>query len=166
MEILISEDEIAKKITKLAGQISEDYSGKEIDVICLINGASFFCADLSRKITAPVRIHFFGFTSYTTPNDTGEVKITNDIAEALNGKHILIVEGIVVSGRTPKFVYEYFRLREPASIEYCAVGIKPNSLSVDLNIKYYAFEFESDLIVGGYGIGRGIEKSLPYLIRL
>lgn len=163
-EIITSEKDVLQKVELLALTISNDYKDREIDIICLINSASFFCADVARKITVPIRMHFLGFSSYSTANDSGEVKITHDIQEPLYNRHILIFEGIVVSGRTPKFIYEYLKLRKPASIEYCAVGIKPKSLSVDLSIRYHAFEFEPDQIVGGYGIGKGVEKSLPYLL--
>ncbi len=165
-KILISESEISNRTDAIAKAISEDYSGKEVDIICLINSASFFYADDVRKITIPVRIHFLGFSSFSTSNDTGEIRITHDIQEPLNNKHVIIFEGIVVSGRTPKYVLDYLKIRKPASLEYCAVGIKPAILSVNLNIKYYGFELEPNMIVGGYGIGKGVEKSLPYLIEL
>jgi hypoxanthine phosphoribosyltransferase len=164
--ILISESEISKRTDDIAKAISEEYSGKEVDFICLINSASFFYVDIVRKMTIPVKIHFLGFSSYNSSNDTGEIRITHDIQEPLNNKHVIIFEGIVVSGRTPKYVFDYIKLRKPTSLEYCAVGVKPAALAVDLKVKYYGFEFEPDIIVGGYGIGKGIEKGLPYLIAL
>ncbi len=164
--ILISEGDIKTKISEIAEEISLDYDGKEIDIICVMNGASFFAIDLVRKLTIPSRLHFLGFSSYEKANLTGEVRITHDVKEPLSGRHLLVIEGVVVSGRTPKFILEYLKLRKPDSIEYCALGIKPKSLTVDLDVKYYGFDFEPERIVGGYGIGDGTSKTLPYLIEL
>ncbi len=163
-DIIISFKQPDALVQQIADQISADYKGKEIDFICLVNSATFFCIDILRKLTVSARIHYLGFTSYTQANKTGEVKIQLDIAEVLEGKNIIIVEGIVVSGRTPKYIIDCLKLRNPASIEYCAVGTNPKILAVDLPVKYSAFEFEPDVMVAGYGIGKGFEKTLPYLV--
>jgi hypoxanthine phosphoribosyltransferase len=149
-------------VAEIAAQISNDYKGKELDVICLLNGASIFCADLVRKITIPTRIHHLGFNSYSKPSDTGEVRVTLDIQEPMIDKNILIVEGLVISGRTPKYIINLFSIRQPFSIEICAIGIKRHLLSSAINVKYVAFEFKDENVVG-YGIGAPNEKGIPYL---
>ena len=162
--VVISGEQLETRVQQIAEQISADYQGKEIDFVCLVNSGTFFCVDLVRKLTVPARLHFLGFTSYSQANKTGEVKIQLDVSEVMEGKNIIIMEGIVVSGRTPKYILDSLKLRNPASIEYCAIGTKSKILAVELSVKYAAFEFEPDVMVAGYGIGKGFEKTLPYLV--
>lgn len=161
-KILIEEETIRERVRALADLINADYADRTLDVVCLINGASIFCADLVRHIRLPMRHHSLGFSSYASPSPSGEVRVTLDVAEPLHGRDVLLVEGVVVSGRTPRYVTEMLRLRQPASIELCALAVKPKSLSVDLPVKYKAFEFGSQIVVG-YGVGTGRERALPYL---
>lgn len=153
---------IEARVAGLARVITADYAGRELDVVCLINGASTFCADLVRQIGVPVRQHALGFSSYSGAPQSGEVRITLDVAEPLQDRHVLVVEGIVVSGRTPRYVIEVLRLRRPASLVLCALGWKPKALAVELDVHYAAFEF-GDEIVAGYGVGKGSERAWPYL---
>jgi hypoxanthine phosphoribosyltransferase len=163
--ILFPAEVVRDRVAELARTISADYAGRQLDVVCLINGASTFCADLIRHITVPVRQHFIGFTSYPGAPRSGEVRITLDVAEPLLDRHVLIVEGVVVSGRTPRFIVEWLRLRGPASIALCAVATKPKTLAVDLEVKYAAFEL-GDQMAAGYGIGKGEERASPHLLDL
>jgi hypoxanthine phosphoribosyltransferase len=158
----ISEDEIRDRVTAIARQIDEDHAGTSLDVVCLLGGGSVFCADLLRLLTVPTRSHPFGFMSYPKGSPSGEVRITLDVGEPLHGRHVLVVEGIVVSGRTPRYVLDMLRVRKPASLKLCALGIKPHALAADLEIAYRAFEFGDEIVVG-YGVGEGHEKALPYL---
>jgi len=160
---LASAAQIRRRVSDLARQISADYSGRTIDVVCLINGGSVFCADLVRRLTIPARLHWLGFSSYPQGNDTGEIRVTLDVNEPLHGRHVLVVEGIIVSGRTPRFVMDMLNLRQPASLEMCALGTKPAQLSVDLSVKYCAFEFGGEIVVG-YGVGSGVEKTNAVLV--
>ncbi len=161
---IVTEKQLGERVEQLATKISEDYAGKELTVICFVNGGSFLYADLVRKLNVNTQIHFLGFSAYNNQTKSGEVRVTLDVSESLEGKDVLLIEGIVVSGRTPKFIYDTLKLRNPASIEFCAIGLKPKSISVDIPIKYYGFEFEPEQMVAGYGIGKGNEKVLPYLI--
>ena len=163
MRELIPEQQIQQRVGELAKQISTDYEGKTLDVICLINSASLFCADLVRQLTIPTRLHFLGFSSYPTASLSGEVRITQDINEPLFGRHVLVVEGIIVSGRTPRYVLDLIGLRQPESLSMCALGVKPAQLSVDLPLKYIAFELGSEIAMG-YGIGSGTQKVLRSLV--
>lgn len=163
MNIKFNEKVIEKRVGELAEQISRDFQGQELIVICLLNGASIFYADLVRKLTIPVTVQFIGFTSYSTANKTGEVRITLDVTEPLENKNLLIVEGIMVSGRTPKFIYDNLSLRAPKSISFCTIGIKKHLFKVDMPVKYQAFEIGEEMLVG-YGIGKGPERVLPYLV--
>ncbi|MDO9487716.1 MAG: phosphoribosyltransferase family protein [Sphingomonadaceae bacterium] len=150
-------------VAGLAARISSDYADREIDLICLLNGASAFAVDLMRLITVPVRLHQLGFTSYANAPKSGEIRVTLDVAEPLEGRHVLVAEGIVVSGRTPAYVMNLLRLRQPATLEMCAIGVKPRQLAVDLQVRYAMFEL-GDEMAAGYGIGKGPERASPDLI--
>jgi len=161
-KIIFTEDQINLRIKELAGQISLDYAGKTLDVVCLINSALFFCTKLVSQLTIPTRIHSLGFTSYPNGNVTGEVRITLDIPEPLFDRHILIIEGIVVTGRTPRYITEMLSLRKPASISLCALGVKTSLLTENLPLKYAAFELDNH-VAAGFGVGSGSEKTLQFL---
>ena len=159
-----SNEEIKFALAELANIINYDYKDiKYLDVICFINGASIFCSDLVRLINVPIKLHHLGFSSYPNFPSSGEVKIEQDVKDTLENKHVLLLEGLVISGKTPLYLLNSFKLRNPASIKICAVGVKNESIEVDLDIDYSMFNFKDEWIEG-YGIGNGKNKSLPYLI--
>lgn len=160
--ILYATEVVQKRVTQIAEQINKDYKGLSIEIICLVNGGSVFCSDLIRQITIPMNLHQLAFTSYPEANPSGEVRVTLDIAQPMHNKHLLIIEGVIISGRTPKYIYDMLKLRSPASLEFCAIGVKTNAIAVDLPVKYSLFDFGSEIIVG-YGIGTGSQKSLNYI---
>jgi hypoxanthine phosphoribosyltransferase len=163
MKILVDEAKLRARIAELGVQITRDYATREIDIVCLINGAGQFCADLVRTIQRPVRMHPLAFNSYPGAPKSGEVRVTLDVAEPLIDRHVLLVEGVVVSGRTPLYLMEALRLRRPASLALCALGVKPKARAVELAVAYSGFEFGAE-IAAGYGMGAGAERSLPYII--
>jgi hypoxanthine phosphoribosyltransferase len=155
--VLVSANELRQRVKELAQQINTDFAGREIDLVCLSNSASVFTADLCRMIKVPIRQHLLAFNRYNKPTKSGEVALTLDVTEPLQDRHVLVTEGMVISGRTPLYLMNLLRLRQPASLELCAIGSKPSELAVDLPIKYRLFEFEKEW-VEGYGIGNGAEK--------
>lgn len=159
---IVSQSRLAQRVAELGAGISRDYAGRELDIVYAINGASLFSADLARCLTVPARLHPIGFSSYPEAPPTGEVRITLDVSVPLVDRHVLFVEGVVVSGRTPKYIADMLRLRRPASLVVCALGTKPRLLAVDLVVEYAAFEFDREVVVG-FGVGDGAEKALPYL---
>jgi hypoxanthine phosphoribosyltransferase len=159
---VISEGAIASRLEALACRIDEDYAGRALDVVCALNGASVFCADLVRRLSVPVTVHPLGFASYDKPRPSGEVRLTLDVDQPLHGRDVLLVEGIIVSGRTPRYVADMLRLRQPASLSVCALGVKRQQLAVDLPMPYVAFDLGPEVLVG-FGVGEGPEKALPYL---
>ncbi len=161
--VIATDAAIRDRVSAIAKQISADYAGKTLDVVGMLNGASLFCADLVRQITVPTRLHWIGFTSYPQGNPTGEVRMTLDVTEPLHGREVLLVEGIVVSGRTPKYLMDLFALRQPASLALCALGRKPEVIAVELPIRYSAFEFAEETVVG-YGVGGGTDKTRTALV--
>ena len=161
--ILKTADEIRKGVENLATAISADYKdASELHLISFLNGGSVFCSDLMRKIKIPTELHHFGFNSISSSNEIGSVEITLDVKESLFQKEVILIEGLVISGRTPKYLLEYFSKRNPRSIEICAVGVKPSLLDANLDVKYSMFEFGKEWVTG-FGIGKGIERSKPFL---
>jgi hypoxanthine phosphoribosyltransferase len=163
-EVIISSERLIARVRELGAQITRDYIGRELDVVTLINGGSMFTADLVRNIGVTVRQHYIGFTPYTKGNQTGEVRLTLDVAEPLHGRDVLLVDGIVVSGRTPAYIVEMIKLRRPASVALCVVGVKRKSVAPDLAIQYSGFDLGQEIVVG-YGIGDGPYRTGPFLAR-
>ena len=163
--IIVSAEDIYARLQVLAHQINLDYGGRDVDLVCLTNSAMAFTADLMRLITVPVRLHAMAFSSFAPVPRSGAVRLTLDIAESLEGRHVLVLEGMVISGRTPQYLMNLLRLRQPASLELCVIGSKPAELAVDLPIKYRLFTFGTEW-VAGYGIGKGAESASPDLIDL
>ena len=160
--ILRSSEEIARRVEATAQQINRDYAGRSLDLVYMVNGASMLCVDLARRLDVPVRLHPLGFSSYPAQSASGEVRLTLDVAKPLAGRHVLLVEGIIVSGRTPRYIADMLRLRQPASLSICALGIKRRALAVELAVSYPLFELGDEMVVG-YGVGDEPEKTLPYL---
>jgi len=160
--IIINKEKIISRIKTLANQINSDYAGKTLDLVCLVNSAQFFTSDLVKYLTVPTRLHYLGFNSYLKGNETGEVRLTSDIQEPLFGRDVLVIEAIVVSGRTPKYIMDLLKNRKPNSLNLCALGSKPHLLSEKLPLKYVAFELGKEILVG-YGIGSGPDKTKPFL---
>ena len=163
--VLASAAEIKKRVQVLAARISADYAGREVDVVCLAHQAMMFTADLVRHSSVPVRQHVLAFSNYPNASASGEVRLTLDVAEPLEGRCVVLTEGMVISGRTPLYVMNLLRLRRPASLDLCVIGNKPSELAVDLPIKYRLFEFGNEW-VAGYGMGKGRENTLENLVDL
>ena len=162
--IIKSEKVIKESLEILANKINKDYKDIDvIDIICFVNGASIFCSDLIKLINIPTKLHYFKFSTYQDLPSNGEVQIDQDVTDSLQNKHILLLEGLVISGRTPLYLYNFFKLRNPASIKLCAVGIKKETIQVELNVDYHMFNFQGEW-VEGYGIGNMENKILPCLV--
>jgi len=164
-KVIVCAEEIHTRLLALAHQIHVDYKGLEIDLVCLSNSALTFTADLVRLIQLPVRQHLLAFSSYPNAPQSGEVRIVLDVGEPLEGRHVLLVEGLVISGRTPRYLMNILQLRRPASLEICAIGVKPKQLAASLSVKYHLFDFDQEW-VAGYGIGHGPEKGAADLLNM
>ena len=163
--IIARASEIAARIKTIANRIDVDYKGKKIDVICLTNSAMFFCSDLVRKLQTPLELHLLSFENYKGENKNGQVKVTLDVNSSLMNRHVIVVEGIVVSGRTPNYIINMLAGRAPASIYLCALGVKRKMMTENIPLKYCAFELGEEIAVG-YGVGNNEQKCLPYLTDL
>jgi len=157
----IPEEEIKERVKEVACQISRDMAGKNPLLLGVLNGAFVFAADLMREISIPCEISFVKLASYQGTTSTGTIKEVLGINEDLTGRHIIIVEDIVDTGLTMKRMVETLGTRHPASVNICALLVKPEKLQVELDLKYVALRIPNDFIVG-YGLdydqqGRGLK---------
>jgi len=164
MKTLISADALAARVSELAAEITRDYAGREIVLVCVLKGSFVFAADLARAIDLPVRIEFMGIQSYGDGTvSSGEARITLDIAHALHGKHVLLVEDIVDTGLTLSFLLDHLKSRDLASLKMCSLLHKPARQKIPVQIDYLGFTID-DVFIVGYGLDRaGLYRNLPYI---
>jgi len=162
--VLIPEVKIQARLAELAQDINHDYRGKEIVAICILKGSFVFFSDLIRKLDIPMTCEFLGISTYGNRVVTsGEVKVTLDINEPLENKHVIIFEDIVDTGLTLSYIMNMVRGRAPASLKSCCLLVKPDSLKTRVEIDYVGFKVGPEFIVG-YGIDfAGQYRGLPYL---
>jgi hypoxanthine phosphoribosyltransferase len=154
-EVVLSADEIARRLDELAADIDRDYAGKEILLVGVLKGAVFVVADLARRITLPTAMDFMACSSYgSSTTSSGTVRILKDLDADIDGKHVIIVEDIVDSGLTLDYLFRNLRSRHPASLEVAALLTKPSRREVDLPVRYVGFEIP-DVFVVGYGLDLG-----------
>ena len=150
-KISYTEEEILKRVKVVADRINKDMEGKNPLFLAVLNGSFIFAADLMRMITIPCEISFVKLASYQGTMSTGKIKEVIGINEDISGRDIIIVEDIVESGLTMKRMMESLDTRNPASIHICTLLLKPEKLTVDLDVEYVAMEIPNDFIVG-YGL--------------
>lgn len=163
-EILFSEEVLNKRITELGEQITKDYEGKSLVVVGILKGSNIFTSDLVRKINLPLRMEFMAVSSYGNATEsTGVVKILKDLDRGIDNEHILIVEDIVDSGLTLKYLKEILQTRKPASIKICTLLDKPARRKEDIIPDYTGFNVPDEFIVG-YGIDYAeCYRNLPFV---
>lgn len=159
----ISKEEIDKKISELALQISKDYEGKSIELICVLKGAAIFAVELAMKIKTNVRLEFIEISSYSGMESTGKIKINKDITSNIEGKDVLIVEDIIDTGRTLSYLKEYLLSKNPKTLKICTLVDKKERRIVDVLTDYNGFVIEDKFIVGhGFDLD-GDYRNLPYI---
>jgi len=163
-DILVSEADIKKLVSQLGQRITNDYEGKKIMVICILKGAVIFCADLIREIKVPVKLDFMAVSSYgVSTESSGAVQILKDVDSSVEGRHLLIIEDIVDTGLTLKYLIGILNARGPASIKTCTFLDKPERRKVDVKIDYIGAEIP-DAFVVGYGLDYAESyRHLPYV---
>lgn len=163
-ETLISEEEIALRIEALGTNITRDFAGEELVVICVLKGAFMFCSDLIKKVNLPIRLEFIALSSYgDSTQSSGNVRFDMDITANIEGKNVLIVEDIVDSGLTIKTLLESLALRKPKKVKLASLLFKPIKLKHKVNIDYLGFEIEDKFVIG-YGLDyAGRYRELPYI---
>lgn len=147
--VLVSEAEIQAKTRELGRQISQDYAGKDLVVVGILKGASLFTSDLFRAVTIPAELDFMRISSYgASTKSTGVHRVLLDLDYTLEGRHVLIVEDIVDTGLTIKFLREYLSQRGPASLKVATMLDKPSRRKVEVQVDYRGFEVPDYFVVG------------------
>ena len=164
IDVMISEEEIAKKVEELAKQIEKDFEGEELLVVGILKGASVFVSDLIRKINLDVNIDFMCVSSYgNSTESSGTVRILKDLDVDIAGKNVLIVEDIIDSGLTLSNLVKELQIRNPKSLKLCTLLDKPERRKADVQVDYVGFVIEDKFIVG-YGIKKKKKyRNLPYI---
>jgi hypoxanthine phosphoribosyltransferase len=163
VEVLLSEEQLGRRIAELGAQIARDYQGRPLTLVGVLKGSFMFMADLARAIDLPLKVDFIGTSSYQGTNTTGVVRITNDLSRPIDGEHILLVEDIVDTGLTMQYLLENLGTRHPASVKVCALLEKPARAKVQIPIDYKGFSIPDEFVVG-YGLDwDGRLRNLPYL---
>ena len=164
VRVLKSEEEVDARIKAMGEQISRDYAVKQIHLICVLKGGSFFMCELAKRITCDVSLDFMSVSSYgSETKSSGVVKIVKDLDESIQDKNVLVVEDIVDSGRTLSYLMEMLRDRKPASLKLCTLLDKPSRRVVDVNVDYTGFAIPDEFVVG-YGLDYDQRyRNLPYI---
>lgn len=164
IKVLIPEDEVDKKISEIGEQISRDYEGEAVHLICVLKGGAFFMCELAKRIRIPVSMDFMSVSSYGGgTQSTGIIKIKKDLDEPLEGKNVIIVEDIVDTGKTLKSLKELLWSRKPKSLKICALLDKPSRRVADVHAEYICFEVP-DVFVVGYGLDYDQKyRNYPYV---
>lgn len=161
---LVSEEEVEKRVCELGRQISEDYAGRQVHLICVLKGGEFFMCELAKRITVPVSMDFMSVSSYGDGTaSSGVVKIAKDLDESLEGKDVLIVEDIIDSGRTLSYLIQILEKRGPKSLKLCTLLDKPERRVKPVTVDYVGFNIPDEFVVG-YGLDYAQKyRNLPYI---
>lgn len=164
IKVMIPEEEVDAKIRELAEQISKDYEGKQVHLVCILKGSVFFTCELAKRITVPVSMDFMSVSSYGDgTKSSGVVRIAKDLDETLEGKDVLVIEDIIDSGRTLSYLLENLGSRKPASLRLCTLLDKPDRRVKDVKVDYTGFEIPDEFVVG-YGLDYAQKyRNLPYI---
>lgn len=159
--IAVPQSEIRKRVAILADTINQDYEGKELQVVAVLNGSFMFAADLVRKFKMPCKVSFVKTASYEKDTSTGEVRQLVGLNESLAGKHVLVIEDIIETGSTMRFILDYLKQMGAADIRIASLIVKLQSFNAMFHVDYPGFELQENFVVG-YGLdydgyGRNLE---------
>ncbi len=163
-EVLIRQDELAARIAELGEQITQDYAGQELLMVGILKGAIMFLVDLSRAVRLPLTIDFMAISSYgASTKSSGVVRIIKDLDQSVDGKHVLVVEDIVDTGLTLKYILRNLAARRPASVKVCGLLVKDKERPINIEVDYAGFHIPDRFVVG-YGLDYAeIYRNLPYV---
>ncbi len=162
-KVLISEEQIQKRVKELAKQISQDYKGKTPLLVCILRGASLFFSDLIKNLEIDCNLDFMCLSSYQGTNSSGKVRLLLDIRDDIKDKDIIVVEDIVDTGITGVYLKDLLGARKPASLEFCTLLDKPQNRQVEITPKYLGFSIKNEFVIG-YGLDYNeLYRNLPYV---
>ena len=164
IEVLLSQDQIAARIAELGEAITADYAGLPLVVVGVLRGCFMFLADLTRAVDLPLEVDFLGVSSYEHAEEsTGVVRMTQDLSRSIEGKHVLVVEDIVDTGLTLRYLLDNLATRRPASVKVAALLHKPARTQVENPIHYLGFEIPDRFVIG-YGLDfKSKLRNLPFI---
>ncbi|TDB37682.1 MAG: hypoxanthine phosphoribosyltransferase [Actinobacteria bacterium] len=163
-EIIFTEEQIAERVRELGAQIAADYEGRTLLLVAVLRGASLFVADLARAIDGPVEIDFMAVSSYgSSTKSSGVVRIIKDLDEVIEGRDVLVVEDILDTGLTLKYLLRNLASRKPRTLEVVTLLSKAGKQRVPIDCKYTGFAIPDEFVVG-YGLDYAeIYRNLPYI---
>jgi len=163
-KVLLSEEEISKKVGEIAEQINRDYAGRDIFLIAILKGSFIFMGDLAKRLERPTYIDFMEVSSYgSAAMSSGDVKIIKDLRCSIFDKDVLIVEDIIDSGKTLNKLMKLLSARKPKSLKLCSLLTKPDRREVEIDIDYLGFSIPDEFVVG-YGLDYNeLYRNLPYI---
>ena len=164
IDVLFTEAQVDERVRQIAAQISKDYEGEEVHLVCILKGSIFFAADLAKRITCPVTLDFMSVSSYGDGTESsGRVRIAKDLDENIAGKNVIVIEDIIDSGRTLSFLLEMLSARKPKSLKLCTFLNKPDRRVIDIPVDYIGFDIPDKFVVG-YGMDYAQKyRALPYI---
>lgn len=163
-EVLLTAEQIQRRVAELGEEITRDYKGKDLVMVGVLKGACLFLADLCRHVKLPLTLDFLGVSSYGDDTaSSGIVQITQDLSQPIVGRDVLLVEDIVDTGLTLDFLIENFRIRKPRSVKVCTLLHKPSNTIKPVPLDYVGFTIENKFVVG-YGLDYEQRyRNLPYV---
>jgi hypoxanthine phosphoribosyltransferase len=164
VRVMITEEQVNLRVKELDQQISKDYEGKSVHLICILKGSVFFSCDLAKRLTIPVTFDFMSVSSYGNETvSSGRVRILKDLDESIQDRNVLIVEDIIDSGRTLAYLRDMLGGRAPASLEICTLLDKPDRRETEVDVKYVGFVIPDEFVVG-FGLDYNqYYRNLPYV---
>jgi hypoxanthine phosphoribosyltransferase len=166
-EVLVPRDDLRRRVSELAAEVSSDYEGRDLVLVAILKGAVPFLADLMKELSIACELDFMAVSSYGSSTDSsGVVRILKDLDASIAGRDVLIVEDIIDSGLTLQYLIKNLRARGPNSLEVCALLTKPERRRVDLPVRYVGFEIPNRFAIG-YGLDYGERfRNLDYVAAL
>ena len=164
ISVLLTEEEVDRKIQEIGEQISKDQEGEQVHLVCVLRGGVFFLCELAKRITVPVSLDFMSVSSYgSDTKSSGVVKIVKDLDDSLADKNVIVVEDIVDSGRTLSYLLEMLKDRGPKGMKLYTLLDKPDRRVVDVKVDYTGFQIPDEFVVG-YGLDYAQKyRNLPYI---
>ena len=164
ISVMIPQEQVEERIAQMAAQISEDYRGRTVHLVCILKGSIFFTCELAKRLDIPVTIDFMSVSSYGAgTSSSGVVRLVKDLDEPLEGRDVIVIEDIVDSGRTLSYLMGNLSRRRPASLRLCTLLDKPDRRVTDVKVDYTGFEIPDEFVVG-YGLDYAQKyRNLPYV---
>lgn len=164
IQVLLTEEQVNKKIAEIASIISEEFKGEQVHLICILKGSVFITCELAKRITIPVTLDFMSISSYgDSTESTGRVRIVKDLDDTIENKNVIIIEDIIDSGRTLSYLYDLLIVRKPKTLKICTLLDKPERRIINVNVDYVGFKIPDEFVVG-YGLDYAQKyRNLPYI---